>query len=113
MAAVSKNTGGFNPFRGPGSGLHRCCDTLSKQPLGCQPAPVSAARLGTQVNDDLALTRQYDSMGAPNREEAPHGRYSRLFCRHGCSQGAGGSAVEPFFSAFGRPRTLADCVSVV
>src|ERR1700690_3832953 len=69
-------------------------------------------RLGTQVNDDLALTRQYDSIGAPNREEAPDGRYNRLFRRRGCSQGAGGSAVEPFCSAFGQAGTLADRVSV-
>src|ERR1700735_151082 len=40
---------------------------------------LTAGNWGTQVNDDLALTQQYDSMSAPNREAAPHGRYSRLF----------------------------------
>ena len=68
-----KATGGFNPFRGPGSGLHRYTVTLSKKPRARQPAAGHRIKckfsLGTLKNWTAGICRPSASSAArPSRK---------------------------------------------
>ena len=56
----------------------------------------TAARTGSQVNDDFGLTRRCDSLGAPNHLGTPDGQDKRLFGRRGPAQGSRSSTAEAF-----------------